>query len=54
MSLFEPSDLVARVRALGFTQVWDIGSEEANARYCAERTDGLRVYPHMHLMKARV
>jgi methyltransferase (TIGR00027 family) len=54
LSLFEPSDLAARLRALGFTQVWDIGPEEADARYCAGRTDGLRVYPHMHLMKARI
>jgi O-methyltransferase involved in polyketide biosynthesis len=54
LSLFEPSDLAARLRALGFMQIWDIGSEEADTRYCAERTDGLRVYPHMRLMKARV
>ena len=54
LSLFEPSDLVARLRALGFTEVWDMGAEEADARYCAGRTDGLRVYSHMHLMKARV
>jgi methyltransferase (TIGR00027 family) len=54
LSLFEPSDLAARLRALGFTQVWDIGPDEAGARYCAGRTDGLRVYPHMHLMKARI
>lgn len=53
LSLFEPSDLAARVRELGFTQVWDIGAEEADACYYAGRTDGLRVYPHMHLMKAR-
>ena len=54
LSLFEPSDLAARLRALGFTQIWDIGPEEADARYCAGRTDGLCVYPHMYLMKARV
>jgi methyltransferase (TIGR00027 family) len=54
LSLFEPSGLAVRLRALGFTQVWDIGPEEADARYCARRTDGLRVFPHMHLMKARV
>jgi methyltransferase (TIGR00027 family) len=54
LSLFEPSDLAARLWALGFTQVWNIGPEEADARYCAGRTDGLRVYPYMHLMKARV
>ena len=54
LSLFEPTTLTARVKALGFTQVWDFGPEEANARYFAGRTDGLRVLPLSHLMKARV
>ncbi len=54
LTLFEPTDLAGRLRALGFTRLWDVGPEEADARYCARRTDGLRVYPHMHLMKARV
>jgi hypothetical protein len=34
--------------------VWDFGPEAANARYFAGRTDGLRVAPLTHLMKARV
>ena len=54
LSLFEPTILATRVLELGFTRVWDIGPEQADACYCARRTDGLRVYPHMHLMKARV
>jgi methyltransferase (TIGR00027 family) len=54
LSLFEPSILATRVLELGFTQIWDVGPEEADARYCAGRMDGLRVHPHMHLMKARV
>ena len=54
LSLFEPTILATRVLELGFTQVRDIGPQEADARYCAGRTDGLRVYSHMHLMKARV
>ncbi len=54
LSLFEPTILATQVLELGFTQVWDVGPEEADARYCAGRADGLRVYPHMHLMKARV
>jgi methyltransferase (TIGR00027 family) len=53
-SLFEPARLVARVRELGFALVWDFGPEEANARYFAGRTDGLR-FPHIgHLLKAQV
>jgi methyltransferase (TIGR00027 family) len=54
LSLFEPTDLAARVKALGFTQVWDFGPEEANARYFAGRTDGLYIRPMSNLMKARV
>jgi methyltransferase (TIGR00027 family) len=54
LSLFEPTSLAARVKALGFAQVWDFGPEAANARYFAGRTDGLRVAPLTHLMKARV
>ena len=54
LSQFEPTDLVARVKALGFTHIWDLGPEEANARYFAGRMDGLRTGPSLHLMKARV
>jgi methyltransferase (TIGR00027 family) len=54
LSLFEPVTLAARVKELGFAQVWDLGPEEATARYFAGRTDGLRTPPHLHLMKARV
>jgi hypothetical protein len=54
LSQFDPTDLAARVQDLGFTQVWDVGPEEVDARYFAGRTDGLRASPHWHLMKARV
>jgi methyltransferase (TIGR00027 family) len=54
LSQFEPTTLAARVRECGFTQVWDVGPEELDARYFAGRTDGLRASPHSHLMKARV
>jgi methyltransferase (TIGR00027 family) len=54
LSMFEPTKLATRVLELGFAQLWDLGPEEADARYCARRTDGLRVYPHMHLMRVRV
>ena len=54
LSLFEPTTLAARVKALGFRQVWDFGPEEANARYFAGRTDGLGAFPLAHLMKAQV
>ena len=53
-SLFEPTNLAARVKALGFAEVWDFGSEEADARYFAGRTDGLHASRLAHFMKARV
>jgi len=34
--------LVAQVREVGFANVWDLGPEEVNSRYCAGRPDGLR------------
>jgi methyltransferase (TIGR00027 family) len=55
LSLFEPARLAARLKELGFAQVWDFGPEEANARYFAGRTDGLGLrVTTTHLMKARV
>lgn len=54
VSAFEPTALAARVRALGFQHVWDFGPEEANTRYFAGRTDGLRIFPMFNLMRARV
>ena len=54
LSFFEPARLAARVKELGFAAVWDLGPEEANARYFTGRSDGLRVANIAHLMKARV
>lgn len=54
VSAFEPAALAAQVKALGFQQVWDVGPEEANTRYFAGRTDGLRILPMFNLMRARV
>jgi len=54
LSQFEPTLLTVRVQELGFSQVWNFGPEEANARYFAGRTDGLRTPPNLRLMKARV
>jgi methyltransferase (TIGR00027 family) len=54
LSFFDPAQLAARVRDLGFAEVWDLAPAEANARYFAGRGDGLRVAGIGHLMKARV
>lgn len=54
LSLFEPASLAAQVRELGFANVWDLGPEEVNSRYCAGRSDGLRLVPTIHFMRAGV
>jgi len=54
VSQFEPRVLVARLKELGFTDLRDVGPEEANAQYFAGRRDGLRIPPHSHLMSASV
>jgi methyltransferase (TIGR00027 family) len=52
ITFFEPAEFVEQVWKLGFAEVWDIGPEEAHARYFANRTDGLR--GENHLIGARV
>ena len=54
LSQFEPTTLATRVQEFGFTQVWDVGPKDLDARYFAGRTDGLRASPHSHIMKARI
>ncbi len=53
LTFFEPAALAKRVRELGFAEVWDLGPEEANVRYFANRSDGLRLFAG-HFMGARV
>jgi O-methyltransferase involved in polyketide biosynthesis len=54
LSMFEPVTLAARVKELGFAQVWDFGPKEAKARYFVGRTDGLCAWSLTHHMKAQV
>jgi methyltransferase (TIGR00027 family) len=54
LTFFEPANLAEQVRKLGFAEVWDLGPEEANARYFANRTDGLRLRDIDHFLGARV
>lgn len=42
-SYFEPAELTERLRGLGFSYVEDLGAEEINLRYFANRADGLCV-----------
>ena len=54
LTFFEPAKLAEQVRDAGFAEVWDLGPEEANARYLANRADGLRMTADHHFMGARV
>lgn len=53
-SFFDPAALVPRLRELGFGEVEDLGPEPINARYFANRADGLRKSGVTHLMRASV
>lgn len=51
---FEPAQMTRRLEELGFTHATDFGADEANARYCGQRSDGLRISELLHLAKASV
>ena len=52
---FEPEQLAARLRAMGFRHIEDLDAAEINARYFSERADGLDVMGRTaHLISARV
>jgi len=53
-TFFDPPALIDELRSLGFSRVRDNGPDEINARYCANRADGLRVGSLPHLMYAEV
>ena len=40
---FRPEDLEASLRAAGFDEIETLGRDEINARYFADRSDGLHV-----------
>jgi methyltransferase (TIGR00027 family) len=51
---FKPAELAARLRALGFRDIEDVGKDELNTRYLANRHDGLRLRGGIgRLMRAR-
>jgi methyltransferase (TIGR00027 family) len=53
-TFYDPNSLIKDLKAVGFTQVEDIGPEEINARYFKDRTDKLMVGNFGHLMKAQL
>jgi methyltransferase (TIGR00027 family) len=51
---FRPKELAERMRRFGFSDIEDMGRDELNARYFANRNDGLRVRGGAgRLMRAR-
>jgi methyltransferase (TIGR00027 family) len=51
-TFFEPDKLTADLRGLGLAAADDVSSEALNARFFADRTDGLKVGSLAHLMWA--
>ncbi len=51
---FDPSTLTAELKAFGFVEAVDLGPDEINARYFADRTDNLTVRGFGHIMNAIV
>jgi methyltransferase (TIGR00027 family) len=49
---FEPGDLVAAMRGMGFHGVRDMGPDELNASFFSNRADGLRVGSAGHILTA--
>ena len=52
-TFFEPRALAAELRALGLSELEDLGPEELNARFFGERSDGLRTGALGRVMCAR-
>lgn len=51
----DPTELSARLRGMGFRYIEDLGRDQMNARFTADRTDRLRVKGNLaHLLLARV
>lgn len=50
---FEPAALATALRAMGFAEVRDLGPDDLNAIYFAQREDGLRVGGTGRIMVAR-
>lgn len=54
ISYYDPAGLAADLGELGFSDLQDLGPDEANQRYFEQRMDGLRVSGSGRLMTARV
>lgn len=54
ISYFDPTSLRDELTAMGFSQASSFGTDEANARYFANRADGFRLYGSARIMTACV
>ncbi len=54
ISGFDRDQLAGDLRGAGLELVEDLGPEELDARYCANRADGLSPSPSAHVARARV
>ena len=54
ISFFEPAELTLLLQEFGFVRVEHFSPADANIRYFAGRSDGLRVPGVEHVMLARV
>ncbi len=54
VSGFYPERLSAELRGTGLALIENIGPEQLAARYCADRSDGLRPTPGSHIARAQV
>ena len=52
-SFFEPGPLKTDLAALGFTTVEDLGPDDINQRFLADRADGLKSGPVGRIVIAR-
>jgi methyltransferase (TIGR00027 family) len=50
---FEPAQIATALRDMGFTSITDLGGDEINARWLADRTDGLQVGSAGRIIVAR-
>jgi len=54
LSFFEPGDLEAHLRQMGFGKVFHFGPQQATERYLLGRTDGLRPPAYFRMISAQV
>jgi methyltransferase (TIGR00027 family) len=54
LSGFDPEELRSDLRGTGLELIENLGPEELQARYCADRRDGLCASPGSHLARARL